>query len=133
MDAPPPKDPPPAAEPAPEPESAPTVVVAPGTVTGHVLDPDQLPMHGVSIHVVGASGEQTIGTDLEGGFKIVLPPGEYTIEFSTPDHVAQKRTVTIASNAEVPLQLVLALEVKTTKSETIEVVGTIDTRKASAV
>jgi outer membrane receptor protein involved in Fe transport len=133
MDAPPPKDPPPVVEEAPAPEVVPEVV-EPGTITGHVLDPDtQLGLPGVSIHVTGPNSDQTIGSDVDGGFTIVLPPGTYTVEFATPDHVTQTRTVVLASKASVPLELVLATEIKTGKAETIEVVGTIDTRKASAV
>jgi hypothetical protein len=134
MDAPPPKDPPPVTEEEPAPAEVVPEVVEPGTITGHVLDPEtQIGLPGVSIHVTGPNSDQTIGSDVDGGFTIVLPPGTYTIEFATPDHVTQTRTVVLASKASVPLELVLATEIKTGKAETIEVVGTIDTHKASAV
>ena len=134
MDAPPPKEPPPAEEATAEPAPEPPAAVEPGVISGHVLDQEtQVGMPGVSIHVTGTSGEQTIGSEIDGGFNIKLPPGSYTIEFATPDRVTQSKTVTLAAGQTVPLELVLAIEVKVGKSETIEVVGTIDTHKASAV
>src|SRR4051812_31782507 len=71
------------AEPAPV-EPAP---VAMGTVAGKIIDSatkEGLPAATISIH--GASGDQTLVTELDGTFTLQLAPGAYTVTFSTPEY-----------------------------------------------
>src|SRR5688500_8153151 len=118
-------DPPAEAPPA---EEAP----APITVKGKILDSrsgEGLPA--AAIQVKGGDA-QSIATELDGTFSLALPPGTYTLIFSTPEYVEQSKKVVIREGKVVELDISLAPAVVQGKEETIEVVGTIDTRKESA-
>lgn len=124
----PPADAPPAAEPPPaEPTQAPI------TVRGTVLDErtgEGLPA--ANIQITGGDA-QTIATELDGTFQIALPPGTYTLTFSTPEFEDRTRTITVEQPGRVvELSITLAPAIVAGQEETIEIVDTIDTRMESA-
>ena len=132
-DTPPPASTPPPADTAPAADSAPAGPT--GTVKGRVIDTSSkegLPAATIVIKG-GASGDQTLATELDGSFTLTLPPGTYRITFSTPDYVEQQRTAVVTANKQVDLNLGLDMLAAKAQEETIEVYDTIDTRKASAV
>ncbi|HEY5946245.1 MAG TPA: TonB-dependent receptor [Kofleriaceae bacterium] len=116
-----------ASEPAPA-EPAP----APITVNGKVVD--QRSGEGLPAAYIQIKGgdAQTVATDLDGTFQLALPPGTYTLTFSTPEFDDQTKTITIKDGKLVDLAIKLSPTVVAGKEETIEVVDTIDTRKESA-
>lgn len=129
--APPPADAPPADAP---PADAPPA----GRVTGLVIDrATEVGMPGVVIRVLGGpAGDQTIGTEVDGTFTLSLPPGVYRLELSSPDYTALTRTLEVTAGADVRLDLgmeLLALAAQAQAEERIEVTGTIDTRRDSAL
>ncbi|HEU0034310.1 MAG TPA: TonB-dependent receptor [Kofleriaceae bacterium] len=135
---PPPAEPPPAqeappAEPLPPPaEPAPVAV---GVVKGMVIDTisgEGLPAATIQIKG-GAAGDQTIATELDGTFELKLPPGTYTIDFSTPEYIPVSKPITVVENKQIDWKLGLAPVPKTATGETIEIYDAIDTRKESAV
>ena len=102
-----------------------------GTVTGHLVDGStQEGLPAATIHVVGGSSAVA---EIDGTYSVTLAPGSYTLVFSTPEYVEQHRTVTIAPQRSVTLDLALVPVARTGKAETIEVHGALDTRKDSAV
>ena len=114
-----------AAAPASEP------VVATGIVTGRLVDGGtQEGLPAAAIQVVGGP---SLAAELDGTYALRLAPGTYTIVFSTPEYVAQRRTVTVAADQALALDVTLAPVPRTGAAETIEVHGAIDTRKDSAV
>lgn len=137
-EAPAPAETPPPAEEAPPPaeEAPPAPAPAPlGKVTGKIIDTstkEGLPAATIMIKG-GADGDKTIATELDGTFTIELAPGTYRIDIETPDYMPQQRTVTVVLDKPVTLNLGLEMIAAKAKEETIEVYGTIDTRKASAV
>jgi len=108
-----------------------------GTIRGRILDgvtKEGLPAAG--IRVLGQGNEspsQSLAAELDGTYSLSLAPGTYTLVFSTPEYVDQRRTVAIAEGQTVALELSLAPVPRTGKAETIEVYSAIDTRKDSAV
>src|SRR5437773_4502765 len=55
-----------------------------GTISGHVISADGLPLPGVSVSVTGAhlQGIRTATTTLNGDYLVpLLPPGDYTVSF----------------------------------------------------
>lgn len=124
-------------EPEPEPDVAPPPEPAPasGTIRGRVLDAttgEGLPA--ATIQLTGPGGAQTLATELDGSYQLTLPPGAYTLTFSTPTYVDQLRTVTVVADGAVALELSLAaVPPQTGAGETIEIVDRIDTRRESAV
>ncbi len=126
----------PTADPAPPPvaPAPPTAATPMGTVRGVVTDSiSELGMPGLVIQVTGAGGQQTISTDLEGAYTLQLAPGAYTLTYSTPEFLEASRSVQVAADKAITLSLVMEPMPKTATGETIEIVGTIDTRKESAV
>lgn len=120
---------PPAGEPAPAaqpPTSGPV-----GTVTGRLVDGDT--QEGLPAAAIQVLGGPPAVAELDGTYALALPPGTYTIVFSTPEYVEQRRTVAVTASQTVALDVVLAPAPRTGAAETIEVHGTIDTRKDSAV
>jgi hypothetical protein len=102
-------------------------------VRGKVLDArtgEGLPA--AYIQIDGAEA-QTVATELDGTFQLVLPPGAYKLTFSTPEFAEQTKTITVAAGKVVALSVTLAPSVVAAKEETIEVVDTIDKRKESAM
>ncbi|MBS1121002.1 MAG: TonB-dependent receptor plug, partial [Deltaproteobacteria bacterium] len=133
-EAPPAEAPPAEAPPAEAPPAEPANPAQPaGLVKGKVIDrrtKEGLPAATIQIH--GPSGDQTIATELDGTYAFTLAPGAYTITYSTPEYLEQKRTITVAPAQQLQLNLDLD-PVPAATSETIEVVDKIDTRKESAV
>jgi hypothetical protein len=106
-----------------------------GTVTGHALDGDtQVGLAAATVQVLGATGAapETV-TELDGAYTLALPAGTYTIAFSTADYVTERRTITIAGTQVLTLDVSLTTAPKAGVPETIEVYGTVDDRKDSAV
>jgi len=119
-----PADTPPAEAP-PEPEK-------PITVKGKVVDKrsgEGLPA--VYIQIKGGEA-QTVATELDGTFTLRLPPGTYRVTFSTPEFDEQTKTVVVKDGKVIELAIAMAPSIVAGKEETIEVEGTIDTRKESA-
>ncbi len=125
---------PPAVTPPPA-ETPPPADAGPnGTVKGRLIDTaSKEGMPAATISVKGAGGDQTFVTELDGTFTLQLAPGTYTIEFSTPEYVEQKRTVVVAADKTVSVDVSLAMVAAKAQEETIEVYDTIDTHKASAL
>nr|MBA3455635.1 TonB-dependent receptor [Deltaproteobacteria bacterium] len=87
-----------------------------------------------TIQVKGVrGGDLTTVAELDGTYTIALPPGTYTIVFSTPEYVEQSRAITVADQQSTDLSLNLDPVPATGTEETIEITGTIDVRKESAV
>lgn len=58
---------------------------------------------GATIKIVPSN--ETTKTDVNGYFKIDLPPGEYTVEFIAPKHRPQKRKIKIEENSVIILNV----------------------------
>ena len=136
----PPAQTPPAATPAEAPPVAPAppAPVAPtgtATIRGSLIDnntKEGLPA--ATIQVKGVpGGDITTAAELDGTYSIAVPPGTYTIVFSTPEYVEQSRSITVADQQTTDLSLNLDPVPATGTEETIEITGTIDSRKESAV
>ncbi len=130
-DAPPAEQAPPA-EPAPPADQAPARPAAPITVRGTLVDKstgEGLPA--AYIQIKGAE-DQTVATELDGTFQLALPPGAWVLTFSTPEYDEQTRSITVVAGKVIDLELSLAPTAVAAQDETIEVSGTIDTRKESA-
>src|SRR5690606_5500880 len=105
---------------------------APITVRGTVVDErTDLGLPAAYIRITGGEA-QTVATELDGTFQLALPPGTYTLTFSTPEFDEQAKTVTVTEGKVVELSIELSPTVVIGAEETIEVVDTIDTRKESA-
>jgi hypothetical protein len=119
-------------EPAPANPSATEPVAADPTVRGTVLDARS--GEGLAAAYVRAIGpeNQTIATELDGTFTLALPPGTYKLIFSTPEYDDATRTVTVTAGKLVTVELSLTPSTIAGAEETIEVSGTIDTRRESA-
>jgi outer membrane receptor protein involved in Fe transport len=102
-----------------------------GTVTGHLLDAGT--REGLPAATIQVLGGPTAIAEIDGTFTLTLAPGTYTLLFSTPEYVEQRRTVTIAPSQSLAVELALASVPRTGTAETIEVEGALDTRKDSAV
>ena len=103
---------------------------ADGTVRGSVIDNNSkegLPAATIQI------GDVTAVAELDGTYQVSLPAGTYTLTVSTPEYVDQTRTITVVDGKTVDLSVNLDPVPRETGAETIEIVDTIDTRKASAV
>ena len=103
---------------------------ADGTVRGSVIDnntKEGLPAATIQI------GGVTAVAELDGTYQVTLPAGTYTLTVSTPEYVDQTRTVTVVDGKTVELGVNLDPVPREAGAETIEIVDTIDTRKASAV
>ncbi len=128
VEAPPVEAPPVEAPPADAPPAPAPVVTVKGTVV------DQRTGEGLPaayIQVKGAEA-QTVATELDGTFSLSLPPGTYTLTFSTPEFDEQTKQIVVKNGKVLALAIKLAPTVVAGKEETIEVVDTIDTRKESA-
>lgn len=115
---------------APQPLPAPA-----GTVRGRLIDADTSePLPAATIQVRGGpDGDLTMVAELDGTYALALPPGAYTLVFSTPEYVEQTRTVTVIDGQTVEISATLAPVPTETGEETIEIVDKIDGRKESAV
>lgn len=136
----PPAEVPPAAVPvetaAPTPPPAtPVAPAATATIRGSLIDnntKEGLPAATIQVRGV-PGGDITTVAELDGTYSIALPPGTYTIVFSTPEYVELQRSVTVADKATADISINLDPVPATGSEETIEITGTIDSRKESAV
>jgi hypothetical protein len=128
----PPAEAPPAEAPPTEAPAAEAASAAPISVKGIVTDPrtnEGLPA--AYIKIQGAEA-QTVATELDGTFELALPPGTYTLTFSTPEFDDVTKQVIVKAGAVVELDIQLQPTIVSGTEETIEIVDTIDTRKESA-
>jgi outer membrane receptor for ferrienterochelin and colicin len=98
-----------------------------GTVRGQVVDPESLPVPGVSVTASSPAlqGMRTIVTSSNGDFIIpFLPPGEYTLTFELQGFRTERQTVGVAMAETLPMTVGLTLA---SLAETVTVTGTIST------
>lgn len=124
--------------PAPAAPSAPTAPITPAAtakLAGSLIDNNtKEPLPAATIRVLGVpGGDLTLVAELDGTYAIPLPPGTYTVIFSTPEYVEQRQTITVADQQAIELSVNLDPVPTQTGEETIEIVDRIDTRKESAV
>ena len=122
--------------PAPPAETAPPAApAATATIRGSLIDnntKEGLPAATIQITSV-AGGDMTTVAELDGTYSIALPSGTYTIVFSTPEYMEQSRSITVADKQTADVNINLDPVPATGSEETIEITGTIDVRKESAV
>ena len=53
-----------------------------GSIQGKVTDPSGAPIFGAVVTVEGGGGSGTTVTDMEGAFRISLPPGNFNVKIS---------------------------------------------------
>jgi outer membrane receptor protein involved in Fe transport len=131
--APPPAEPAPPPSPTPPAEQAPPAeaIQATGTIKGRLSD--KISEEGLPAAMITIAGQQSLATELDGTFTIALPPGTYTITFSTPEFIDVTKTLIVDAGKTIELAIVLDPLPKTATGETIEIVDKIDERKESAV
>ncbi len=113
-----------------DPPAAPAAA-APGTIRGRVAD--STTQEGIAAATVQVLGGPSVVAELDGSYALTLPPGTYTITVAVPEYVGQRRTVQVAADQAIVVDLALAPVPRAAAAETIEVHGEIDTRKDSAV
>lgn len=95
-----------------------------GAISGQVVDPDNLPLPGVTVTAAAPvlQGTRSAVTSANGDYMIpFLPPGDYTVTFELEGFTTLKRTVRIEIDATVPVKAKLAIASVT---ETVTVTGT---------
>ncbi|MCC7415634.1 MAG: TonB-dependent receptor [Acidobacteria bacterium] len=105
-----------------------------GTISGQVLDPQNLPLPGVTVTVESAQGPRSVVTDSQGRFIVpFLTPGEYRLRAELSGFkLAEQPAVEVRLGQRA--ELTLRMEVGQL-SETVQVVGTtgvVDVTSASA-
>jgi outer membrane receptor for ferrienterochelin and colicin len=94
-----------------------------GTISGRVVDAQQLPVPGVTVNAESPNlqGIRTAVTSENGDYIIsLLPPGVYTITFELSGFQRVDRTVTLAPTQVLPVEVVMG---PAAVSETVEVIG----------
>ena len=94
-----------------------------GTITGRVIDNQNLAVPGVTVTVEGPNLQGALSAvTSENGDYIVpqLPPGTYTVAFTLSGFGRQQRTIPVAPTQTVPLNITLGLA---GLDETVNVVG----------
>jgi len=126
---------PPAPAAPPAPPAGPVAPAATATIRGSLIDNNtKEPLPAATIQITGVpGGDITTVAELDGTYAIKLPPGTFTIVFSTPEYVAATRTFTVVDQQTAELSINLDPVPTNAGEETIEIVGTIDSRKESAV
>jgi len=115
-----------------------------GTIRGQVVDPDDLPLHGVVITVTSPAlqAKQTGVTSANGDFIIpFLPPGEYYVAFELQGFQRQTQIIGVAMADTRPINIKLALAgvvdtVNVTGSSSTEIPKTVtlaETYKAASL
>lgn len=102
-------------------------------VRGKVIDPST--GEGLPAAYIQIKGKetQTVATELDGTFALTIEPGTYELVFSTPDYDEHTKQITVVDGKVLELAIQLAPSTVKASEETIEVSGTIDTRRESAV
>jgi outer membrane receptor protein involved in Fe transport len=94
-----------------------------GTITGRVIDNQNLAAPGVTVTVEGANlqGALSAVTSENGDYILPqLPPGTYTVTFTLSGFGRQQRTIAVAPTQTVPLNVTLGVAAL---DETVNVVG----------
>jgi Carboxypeptidase regulatory-like domain/TonB dependent receptor len=94
-----------------------------GTVTGHIVDTQGLPLPGVTVTVEGRNLQRAvIAISSEHGDYVIphLPPGSYEISFELSGFERQQRMVNVAPTQRLPINITMGPAVV---AETIDVVG----------
>jgi hypothetical protein len=98
-----------------------------GTVRGQVVDPEGLPVPGVTVTASSPAlqGTRTVVTSNNGDFIIpFLPPGEYSVTFELQGFRTHKQAIGVAMAETLPITVTLTLASVT---EAITVTGTAST------
>ena len=102
-----------------------------GAIRGKVVDPDNLPLPGVTVTAASPAlqGTRTTVSSANGDFIIpFLPAGDYSVTFELEGFQAQKQAITVAMADTQPMNIKLALA---SVSETVNVVGAAQTEVLS--
>jgi len=94
-----------------------------GTITGRVVDGQNLAVPGVTVAVEGPNlqGALSVVTSENGDYILPqLPPGTYSITFTLSGFGRQQRTISVAPTQTVPLNVTMGLAAL---DETVNVVG----------
>lgn len=95
-----------------------------GTISGQVVDPDRLPLPGVTVSATSPvlQGERTVVTSTNGDYILpFLPPGSYTITFEVASFQTQRiEGVNVAIAETLPISVTMVLASLT---ETVIVTG----------
>ena len=94
-----------------------------GTITGRVIDNQNLAVPGVTVTVEGPNlqGALSAVTSENGDYILPqLPPGTYTVTFTLSGFGRQQRTIAVAPTQTVPLNVTLGVA---SLDETVNVVG----------
>jgi hypothetical protein len=94
-----------------------------GTVTGHIVDTQGLPLPGVTVTVEGRNLQRAvIGISSEHGDYVIphLPPGTFEISFELSGFERQQRVVNIAPTQRLPINITMGPAIV---AETIDVVA----------
>jgi hypothetical protein len=94
-----------------------------GTISGRVVDAQQLPVPGVTVNAESANlqGVRTAVTSENGDYILsLLPSGTYKLTFELSGFERIERTVTLAPTQVLPVEVVMG---PASVSETVEVVG----------
>ena len=94
-----------------------------GTVTGHIVDTQGLPLPGVTVTVEGRNLQRAvIGISSEHGDYVIphLPPGTFEISFELSGFERQQRMVNIAPTQRLPINITMGPAIV---AETIDVVA----------
>jgi outer membrane receptor protein involved in Fe transport len=101
-----------------------------GTISGRVVDAQQLAVPGVTVSVTGVQGTKTAVTDADGRYSVpFLTPGKYGVTAELQGFKAAERSgivVALGQNVDVPFKLEIG-----TIAESVQVIGgpdLIDTR-----
>ncbi len=82
-----------------------------GTITGKVTDEASNPLSGVTVKLVGTT--YAIATDAGGNYKLEIPSGNYTIEFSYLGYVSTKRKINLEAGKTLNINSSLKEDSKT--------------------
>jgi hypothetical protein len=96
-----------------------------GTISGHVVDTQNLPVPGVTVSAASPNlqGTRTANTSPNGDYILtLLPPGTYSVTFELSGFQRQAKTVALAPTQAVPLDVALS---PAAVSEAVSVVGSV--------
>jgi Carboxypeptidase regulatory-like domain/TonB dependent receptor len=94
-----------------------------GTISGHVVDSQGLPLPGVTVNATSPNlqGVRTATSSSNGDYIFsLLPSGTYTVSFELSGFETQRKTISIAPTQVVPLDITLGVA---TIAENVTVVG----------
>ncbi len=94
-----------------------------GTISGRVVDPQALPIPGVTVTATSPNLQGTVETVTSGNGDYILPllpPGSYTLTFDITGFQRLERTVTLAPTQVLPVEVTLG---PAAIAETVNVLG----------